>query len=304
MRLCVFFVTIVQLSVFSYALNQSYLATNRFAVRANSSTKFEARWANRKSKLSLLPGFRYFQLLKRVDPPSSEKFNYLSFTIWEDNDSFLSWRNGPAFAEAHGGSTGIGAFFKMIKSLTVMKGAPKPAMYDALMPVVNEKAVNREPGLVVEDGWRKIFADGSSPLPRESFVAVNAFSIAEGATGRFEAMWEGRESKLDSHEGFVNFCLARRDGEIDDGVNYRSITTWRTKVDFERWRKSDDFKRSHGGGGGKSDSSGSSSDSSGSGSSSSEKKSSVGASKATTGMFTKPPKLEFYEGMLVLSKGM
>jgi len=39
-----------------------YVATNRFAVRQGKGAKFEARWANRKSRLSELEGFKYFHL--------------------------------------------------------------------------------------------------------------------------------------------------------------------------------------------------------------------------------------------------
>ena len=39
-----------------------YVATNRFAVRKGKGAKFEARWANRKSRLSELQGFKYFHL--------------------------------------------------------------------------------------------------------------------------------------------------------------------------------------------------------------------------------------------------
>ena len=43
-----------------------YVATNRFAVRKGKGAKFEARWANRKSRLSELQGFKYFHLSEYV----------------------------------------------------------------------------------------------------------------------------------------------------------------------------------------------------------------------------------------------
>jgi len=63
---------------------ERYVAMNRFAIREGSEAKFEARWANRKSRLAELPGFRYFHLMKRCDMENSpDEFNYRSLTIWE-----------------------------------------------------------------------------------------------------------------------------------------------------------------------------------------------------------------------------
>ena len=45
---------------------ERYIATNRFNVRPNKGPKFEKRWADRKSRLAKLDGFRFFTLLKRV----------------------------------------------------------------------------------------------------------------------------------------------------------------------------------------------------------------------------------------------
>ena len=77
-------------------ITQKYIATNRFTVRAGADAKFEKRWADRKSRLATLGGFRFFSLLRRVDGPGAnyEKDNlgnYISFTIWEDKESFDVW---------------------------------------------------------------------------------------------------------------------------------------------------------------------------------------------------------------------
>lgn len=79
---------------------ERYIATNRFKVRSNAGAKFEKRWADRKSRLADLAGFRFFTLLKRVDAFDSdykddgEAGNYISFTIWENKDNFDAWRTG------------------------------------------------------------------------------------------------------------------------------------------------------------------------------------------------------------------
>ena len=89
-----------------------YVAMNRFSLRDGKAAAFEKRWATRKSRLSELPGFRYFQLMRRVpmsldgdDACANDPHDYVSFTIWEDKEAFDLWRNGDAFKEAHGGKS-------------------------------------------------------------------------------------------------------------------------------------------------------------------------------------------------------
>jgi heme-degrading monooxygenase HmoA len=77
---------------------QRYIASNRFKVRKDAGPKFEKRWADRKSRLADLDGFRFFTLLKRVQEDGSEFTsdlgNYVSFTVWENKENFNSWRSG------------------------------------------------------------------------------------------------------------------------------------------------------------------------------------------------------------------
>ena len=65
-----------------------YVATNRFSVRPGRGAKFEKRWADRKSRLASLDGFRYFQLMRRVDVDgasnSGELVVYPSVSCWEE----------------------------------------------------------------------------------------------------------------------------------------------------------------------------------------------------------------------------
>jgi heme-degrading monooxygenase HmoA len=79
---------------------QRYIATNRFKVRNNAGPKFEKRWAERKSRLADLEGFRFFNLMKRVDEFGADYTdddglgNYVSSTVWADKDCFDAWRTG------------------------------------------------------------------------------------------------------------------------------------------------------------------------------------------------------------------
>ena len=122
---------------------ERYVASNRFRLQANKGPVFEKRWAERKSRLANLDGFRFFTLSRRVEglprrsssPPSpEEEYDYVSLTIWEDKSGFDAWRTGEAFKEAHGGGTIFGFAEMLISSLLVLKGGPKPAFYEVSFP--------------------------------------------------------------------------------------------------------------------------------------------------------------------------
>ena len=240
---------------------QRYVATNRFKVRPNAGPKFEKRWADRKSRLAQLPGFRFFTLLRRISIPVTQTANaeavtinagdmyvdegsfgnYISLTIWETKANFDAWRTGDAFKEAHGGG-GIIDFIKLLSTaLFILDGAPKPAFYDALLPVVGEKLAFESEG-----GWRTIAADGKSFLSPEVFVSQNRFSVVEGQEVAFEKRWGSRESRLQEVPGFVGFFLLRRDAsKADDGYNYIATTLWKDQEAFKAWMASPQFTRAH-----------------------------------------------------------
>ncbi len=291
-----------------------YIATNRFAVRSNKGSKFEARWANRKSRLSKLPGFKYFHLMRRVKlldtdndsnkvvydegnaKDGSNMGNYVSFTIWEKKSHFSAWRKGEAFKEAHGG-TSISAFMStMISSALILKGPPRPAFYDGLLVQSTTIPLDNIPETI--DGWRSVQTDGTFNLPTECFVSCNQFYIPSENKQAFEQRWKDRESKLKECDGFVAFIMMRRDigngkghGVVpfDENTepNYVSTTIWRDRESFEKWRKGSAFQQTHGQGDGD------------------DKKGKSGAEKTQTPqkpLWSKPPSPVFYEGTLVISK--
>jgi len=53
------------------------------------------------------------------------------------------------------------------------KGKPKPAMWEALLPV----SVPAGKGATAESGWREVLADGETKLEGEAFLAMNRFSV-------------------------------------------------------------------------------------------------------------------------------
>ena len=286
-----------------------YIASNRFAVRAGKEAKFEKRWANRKSRLAELDGFKYFHLMRRVtlDEKEGVKYdggkkkdmqgNYVSLTVWQNKSNFNAWRKGDAFREAHGG-TSVGAFVStMVSSIRILKGAPKPAFYDGLL--VQSEAPESIPETV--DGWRNVeFPEDGGTLPVECFVACNQFYVPQENAVAFEQRWANRESQLKFCEGFVAFTMMRRDAktkthgseEMDESAEptYVSTTIWKDRQSFEKWRSGSNFSKVHGQKG-KSESD----------KKDSEKKEEAPKKPAGPPLWSRPPTPIFYEGTLVIS---
>jgi len=278
-----------------------YIATNRFAVRANAGPKFEKRWCDRKSRLAELEGFKYFHLMRRVTldgeggtcvydegaDGESAFGNYVSFTIWEKKSDFGAWLNGDAFKEAHGGNT-IGAFLStMIQSAMVLRGAPKPAFYDGLLLQSSEPEVDDSRAIV--NGWRTMESSGEEVLPAECFVACNQFFVPSENAIQFEQRWANRESKLKECDGFVAFSMMRRDGKAkghgtspvaENEPTYLSTTLWRDRAAFDAWRSGNAFKQAHG---------------------SNQKTEGDAEEKKAAPLWSRPPEPIFYEGTLVIT---
>ena len=231
---------------------ERYVASNRFRLQAGKGPTFEKRWAERKSRLANLDGFRFFTLMRRVEgmggPPkpadADEEYDYVSLTIWEDKSGFDAWRTGEAFKEAHGGGTIFGFVEMLVSSMMVLKGGPKPAFYDGLLPVV--KPPPEDTPWKAVGGWRDVKADGFNPLDTDVYVAMNRFKVLPGKEEAFEQRWAERESKLEGMDGFLTFLLLRRDAlKAEDGYNYSTLTVWRSKEDFQAWRESSANSAAH-----------------------------------------------------------
>jgi len=219
---------------------ERYIATNRFKVRKNAGAKFEKRWADRKSRLAELAGFRFFTLLKRVDAFDSDystegdSGNYISFTIWENKDNFDAWRTGDAFKEAHGGGSIFGFIELISTALFIIEGSPKPAFYDALLPTAGQTIEVEKHG-----GWRKVEADGVTELTPEVFVAQSRFEVPNDSTVLFEQTCRNSlstDGQLNAAHGFVGFFVQRRDAtKADDGFNYVVSTMWTDRRAYSSW---------------------------------------------------------------------
>lgn len=105
-----------------------FIAMNAFKVLAGREEDFERAWRERESYLDTVPGFVQFTLLRR--PGDRE---YISHTVWEDEEAFIAWTNSDAFAAGHRQGSAEG----------VLEGHPELKVYDALIVQTSERVVAR-----------------------------------------------------------------------------------------------------------------------------------------------------------------
>ena len=82
------------------------------------------------------------------------------------------------------------------------------------------------------------------------FIAMNRFKIILGQEADFEEVWKSRDSHLDKASGFLSVKLLKGATNEDYSL-YVSYTTWKSRVDFENWTKSENFRNAHAGAGSK-----------------------------------------------------
>jgi len=217
---------------------ERYVAQNRFRVKRGREAAFEKRWAERRSRLGLLDGFRFFCMMRRTETFDGAAFeddvNYISTTVWENFEAYGAWKKGDAFKEAHGGGTLGGVASMLMATARNTKGKPKTAMWEGLLPVSMPAAASAGAG----DGWREVFADGEAQLDGECFLAMNRFSVLPGKAAAFEERFASRESTLSSFKGFKGFVLLRRDGKEDDGFTHSTWSVWKDRTAFAEWKES------------------------------------------------------------------
>jgi heme-degrading monooxygenase HmoA len=76
-----------------------YIAMNRFKVVKGSEEDFETVWRTRERRLSEVPGFVDFKLLK--GPQGEDHTLFASHTIWRSHDDFVNWTRSQHFRDAH-----------------------------------------------------------------------------------------------------------------------------------------------------------------------------------------------------------
>jgi heme-degrading monooxygenase HmoA len=76
-----------------------FIAMNRFQVRRGQEEAFERVWKTRDTRLTEVPGFVEFHLLR--GPEQDEYTLYSSHTIWASRGDFEAWTKSDAFRQAH-----------------------------------------------------------------------------------------------------------------------------------------------------------------------------------------------------------
>ena len=76
-----------------------YIAMNRFKIVIGKEVAFENIWRDRDSRLSDVPGFKTFNLIRG---DTKDDFTlYASHTTWNSKDDFIAWTKSESFREAH-----------------------------------------------------------------------------------------------------------------------------------------------------------------------------------------------------------
>ncbi|MGV8938595.1 MAG: antibiotic biosynthesis monooxygenase family protein [Allorhizobium sp.] len=76
-----------------------YIAMNRFRVVPGSEEAFETTWRDRKGRLSEVPGYVEFHMLK--GQKSDDHTLYVSHTVWATAADFTAWTQSEQFRAAH-----------------------------------------------------------------------------------------------------------------------------------------------------------------------------------------------------------
>ena len=75
-----------------------------------------------------------------------------------------------------------------------------------------------------------------------SVVKINAITVLEGKEAELEARFGQRNQSVEHMEGFEGFHLLR---PVKGETRYFVVTRWRSEEDFQRWVKSDAFRKGH-----------------------------------------------------------
>jgi heme-degrading monooxygenase HmoA len=79
-----------------------FIAMNRFQVLPGQEKTFEALWLGRDTRLSDVPGFAGFRLLR--GPTAEDHALYATHTVWRSKEDFEAWTQSEAFRAAHRGA--------------------------------------------------------------------------------------------------------------------------------------------------------------------------------------------------------
>ncbi len=85
------------------------------------------------------------------------------------------------------------------------------------------------------------------------FISTNHISVAEGREKDFEALWHGRDRSVEDQPGFHSLDVLKpgmvlsmsADPPAKQDNTYHVLTRWESREAFERWVRSDAFKKAH-----------------------------------------------------------
>ena len=118
---------------------ECFVAMNRFTVSEGSEAAFEERFAGRESNLATFAGFKGFLLFRR-DGADPDGFNYSTWSVWKDRESFEGWKNAQGGGEKksggppQGGAGGGGP-------PSIYAKPPVPAFYEGILMLESEQGI-------------------------------------------------------------------------------------------------------------------------------------------------------------------
>ena len=73
------------------------------------------------------------------------------------------------------------------------------------------------------------------------FVGNNRFYVRRGSEDEFERIWINREGLLKEYDGLISISLLRGT-TTSESTLYISNSIWKSRIDFENWKNTDNFK--------------------------------------------------------------
>ena len=78
-----------------------FIAMNQFQIQQQHEDAFETVWKERDRRLTDVPGFVEFKLLRGPSDEDNGTRKYVSHTIWASEEQFIDWTRSDNFREAH-----------------------------------------------------------------------------------------------------------------------------------------------------------------------------------------------------------
>jgi heme-degrading monooxygenase HmoA len=94
---------------------------------------------------------------------------------------------------------------------------------------------------VFKEPRRYEVVDGAGTYEKARFVVMNNIPVAEEGRPLFEHSFKNRDRSIDQMPGFVGIRILRP----LSSDTYVILTLWKDESDFERWKQSDSFSKSH-----------------------------------------------------------